>query len=626
MLTTTGANNNNNNNNTPGVVGNRFIETGRTEVIRNSRSPDWTVKVPVDYRFNELQVLRFEVWDYDICADNELLGRLDLDLGQLITARDDVIKKRLRLPSVQPTVHQLSSNSSSSSSGSNNNNNNNNNNELQAYSKLMVTGELWITIYEVLASKQTVQMKFEAKTLPQKDFLGSSDPYMIITKESPDGQHQLEVYRSETIHKTLAPVWSEFTVRVHDLCDCDHYRRLRISVYDWDRHTSDDFIGAVNTSLNELNKQFITGGLSVLELRRHPNLNSNNKSPKGQKKGGQSSAASATDKSSKRKSLLLKSLHKLQSLDIHNNHNNNNDNNCGLLLISKLHYRQVPTFVDYIGSGGTQLHFMAAIDCTSDSQPFHHRLLHTSAAATSSATAATTATDNKLTVVDQSVNCFEFLLNSFGQLLQPYDYQGLFAVFGFGARFAGQPTVSHAFNLRLGVGGGQQSVVPYCDSVDDMRRCYRASLKSMIPSSSSNSANTGRPFAPVINHVVQLTKNFQNGRHYFVFTILTSGCHTDTADTLEAIVRASAMPVSIVIVGVGNCPFNHLKRLSGDSTCSRGCRTYRDNVQFFQLKNYQTSTHILESRLTNTILQTIPKQMLEYMESRNFVPKNTSLV
>ncbi|CAG2164405.1 unnamed protein product, partial [Oppiella nova] len=468
----------------------KYSETGRTEVIRNTRNPEWTVRVPIDYRFNECQTLRLEVWDYDICADNELLGHLDVDVSALIASREPVVKKRLRLPAPASAVDAQ-----------------------QPYHSFQVTGELWLTIYEVLASKQTVRMQFAAKTLPQKDFLGSSDPYVVVSKESTDGAYT-PVHRTEVIHKTLAPEWSEFTVRVHDLCDGDHHKRLRLAVYDWDRHTSDDFIGAVSTSLHDLNRQ-LTAGAAVLELRRLGKDITNS--------GVQLSTKRSTDgsegKASKRRSILLRS-------------RANESTNCGVLLVSKLQFRSVPTFVDYMSSAGTQIHFVAAVDCTSDSQSYHQRPIVVNT------TGGTTTTTGAVA----PYNCFEYIIDSLGQVLHPYDYQGLYVMYGFGARPLPGRHVSHAFNMKT------DSVVPYCDGVDDMRRCYRAGLKLVDHLSSCG----GRQFAPVLNEVLALTKNFQNGKHYFVVTIITAGSHGDSADTLEAIVRASAMPLSIVIVGVGN--------------------------------------------------------------------------
>lgn len=361
-----------------------------------------------------------------------------------------------------------------------------------------------------MASKQKVRMQFEAKNLPQKDFFGLTDPYFTISKEGVDGSDS-EVYRSEVIHKSLEPVWSEFTVRVDDLCDCDFHKRLTISCFDWDRHTSDDFIGSVTTNLAELNRHVM--GLKVFELKKDEKSHD------------------LDTKSSRRKSFLMK--------------NRTEPQRVGTLSLDTLLFRQVPTFFEYVRSGGTQIHLMVAIDFTADSQQFHRRLID---------------------VNGRQMNCFECLIRSVGRVLSPYDYQGLYGGFGFGARLAPDLQTSDGFNLK------QNSIVPYCDSIEHLIRCYKTNLMFL-------EAGGQRHIAPVIRQVSQLSKNFLNGKHYFVLVLMTSGSNADNSDTMDAIVKASAMPLSIALVGVGSSGFTNLKRLSGDSTCSRGTRTLRNNVQ-----------------------------------------------
>jgi len=59
-------------------------------------------------------------------------------------------------------------------------------------------------------------------------------------------------------------------------------------------------------------------------------------------------------------------------------------------------------------------------------------------------------------------------------------------------------------------------------------------------------------FAPIIRHVGRLANAFQDGRQYFVLLIITDGIITDMEETKSAIVEASHLPMSIVIIGVGN--------------------------------------------------------------------------
>ena len=53
-------------------------------------------------------------------------------------------------------------------------------------------------------------------------------------------------------------------------------------------------------------------------------------------------------------------------------------------------------------------------------------------------------------------------------------------------------------------------------------------------------------------------------QHYFVLLLLTDGVLTDMAATKEAIVQSSHLPMSIIIVGVGNADFCDMNVLDGD--------------------------------------------------------------
>ena len=46
--------------------------------------------------------------------------------------------------------------------------------------------------------------------------------------------------------------------------------------------------------------------------------------------------------------------------------------------------------------------------------------------------------------------------------------------------------------------------------------------------------------------------------------ILTDGEITDMANTKRAVIRASRLPMSIIIVGVGSCDFNKMVELDAD--------------------------------------------------------------
>lgn len=71
--------------------------------------------------------------------------------------------------------------------------------------------------------------------------------------------------------------------------------------------------------------------------------------------------------------------------------------------------------------------------------------------------------------------------------------------------------------------------------------------------------------------------------------ILTDGVVTDMNQTRDAIVYASGLPMSIIIVGVGAADFTDMNTLDGDDgvlKATNGQPVLRDIVQFVPFRKY----------------------------------------
>ncbi|KAG7283869.1 hypothetical protein CRUP_034056 [Coryphaenoides rupestris] len=117
----------------------------------------------------------------------------------------------------------------------------------------------------------------------------------------------------------------------------------------------------------------------------------------------------------------------------------------------------------------------------------------------------------------------------------------------------------------------------------------------------------------------------QDGSQYFVLLIITDGVISDMAQTKEAIVNAAKLPMSIIIVGVGQAEFDAMVELDGDDIriSSRGKLAERDIVQFVPFRDYmdRTGNHVLSmARLAKDVLAEIPDQLILYMKSRGIKP------
>ncbi|KAJ3608645.1 hypothetical protein NHX12_023176, partial [Muraenolepis orangiensis] len=99
--------------------------------------------------------------------------------------------------------------------------------------------------------------------------------------------------------------------------------------------------------------------------------------------------------------------------------------------------------------------------------------------------------------------------------------------------------------------------------------------------------------APIIQKVASTASeemHTKEAMEYFILLILTDGVITDMADTREAIVHASHLPMSVIIVGVGNADFTDMQILDGDDGILRspkGEPVLRDIVQFVPFKDFK---------------------------------------
>uniref|UniRef100_I3K186 Copine Va n=1 Tax=Oreochromis niloticus TaxID=8128 RepID=I3K186_ORENI len=210
------------------------------------------------------------------------------------------------------------------------------------------------------------------------------------------------------------------------------------------------------------------------------------------------------------------------------------------------------------------------------------------------------------------MNAYAMALKAVGEIIQDYDSDKMFPALGFGAKLPPDWRVSHEFPLNGNVDN------PYCNGMEGILEAYHQSLKTVQLYGPTN-------FAPVVNHVARYAAAVQDGSQYFVLLIITDGVISDMAQTKEAIVNAAKLPMSIIIVGVGQAEFDAMVELDGDDVriSSRGKVAERDIVQFVPFRDYmdRTGNHVLSmARLAKDVLAEIPDQLISYMKSRAIKP------
>uniref|UniRef100_A0A674CRD8 Copine Va n=1 Tax=Salmo trutta TaxID=8032 RepID=A0A674CRD8_SALTR len=266
--------------------------------------------------------------------------------------------------------------------------------------------------------------------------------------------------------------------------------------------------------------------------------------------------------------------------------------NSGTVTLLSFTVESEHTFLDYI-KGGTQIHFTVAIDFTaSNGNPSQSTSLHY--------------------MNPYQMNAYAMALKAVGEIIQDYDSDKMFPALGFGAKLPPDGQVSHEFPLNGNIEN------PYCNGMEGILEAYHQSLKTVQLYGPTN-------FAPVVNHVAKYAAAVQDGSQYFVLLIITDGVISDMAQTKEAIVNAAKLPMSIIIVGVGQAEFDAMVELDGDDIriSSRGKLAERDIVQFVPFRDYmdRTGNHVLSmARLAKDVLAEIPEQLILYMKSRGIKP------
>lgn len=107
---------------------------------------------------------------------------------------------------------------------------------------------------------------------------------------------------------------------------------------------------------------------------------------------------------------------------------------------------------------------------------------------------------------------------------------------------------------------------------------------------------------------------------YTVLVILTDGAINDIQQTIDAIVYATNLPISIIIIGIGNADFSTMEYLDGDKQrlkSSNGTFAARDIVQFVPFNEYVKRG---PEELAAEVLRELPTQVTEFFAMVNKKP------
>ncbi|CAM4723444.1 unnamed protein product [Leuciscus chuanchicus] len=271
-----------------------------------------------------------------------------------------------------------------------------------------------------------------------------------------------------------------------------------------------------------------------------------------------------------------------------------NYKNSGVVSVKVCQITREYTFLDYI-MGGCQINFTVGVDFTgSNGDPRLPDSLHF--------------------ISPQGVNEYLSAIWSVGLVVQDYDSDKMFPAFGFGAQIPPSWQVSHEFPLNFNPAN------PFCAGVEGVVEAYRMCLPQVKLYGPTN-------FAPIINHVARFAQQAlqqKTASQYYVLLIITDGVITDMDQTRGAIVAASRLPMSIIIVGVGKADFGDMEILDGDDGRLKsitGEPAVRDIVQFVPFRNFQNSP---KEELAKSVLAEVPGQVVTFFNMMKLLPPNSN--
>ncbi|XP_062922811.1 copine-2 isoform X1 [Mobula hypostoma] len=491
-------------------INGKWSEIGRTETAVNNLNPVFAKKFVVDYHFEEVQKLKFALFDQDKSSkqlyEHDFLGEFSCTLGVIVSSKK--MTQPLLLTNGKPAGK----------------------------------GTIMISAQEI-SDNRVITLSMAGKNLDKKDLFGKSDPYLEFYKQEEDGKWML-VHRTEVIKNTLDPIWKPFSMPLVSLCDGHMDKNIKVLCYDYDNDGGHDFIGECETTVAKMSE---AGDSGEVEFEC---INS-----KKQKK---------------------KKTYK----------------NSGIIVIKSCKIIRNYSFLDYI-LGGCQLMFTVGIDFTaSNGNPRDASSLH----------------------YINSMESNEYLaaIWAVGQIIQDYDSDKMFPALGFGAQLPPDWKVSHEFAINF------NPTNPFCSGVEGVVQAYTACLPHIRFYGPTN-------FSPVINHVARFASQAiqqEAAAQYFILLIITDGVISDMDETRHAIVQAAKLPMSIIIIGVGNADFAAMEFLDGDNSVLRsytGEETTRDIVQFVPFREFRNAP---KETLAKSVLAELPQQVVQYFKQRNLPPVN----
>jgi len=196
-------------------------------------------------------------------------------------------------------------------------------------------------------------------------------------------------------------------------------------------------------------------------------------------------------------------------------------------------------------------------------------------------------------------NSYLNALKCLSSFFRNFDSNGKYDLYGFGAKVGGSDYVNHFFPIAsnvLGPEGVEQEYREVLKRLEFSSPCYlHTMLQNLILPYERRPVYT--PPGPLV---------------YNILVILTQGDLDDFEDFKDQLVRASNLPFSVVIVGVGNTAFPQLTTADSDRNLMKSASGHSEERDFVQRVIY-TDFRGNDRGFLHEAFAEIPRQLQEFM-------------
>ncbi|KAK2959243.1 putative Copine family protein [Blattamonas nauphoetae] len=600
-----------------------WIPVNSTEIVENNYNPIFVSPFFIDYKFDQVQPLIFSVYRItDMYQENnpkaqEWIGSIHLDLLTLLKDSQRRVIQNLIAPD---------------------------DTELNA--------KVWLTFDEVRSFGINIGAEFRLRDLKlSKDCVSL---FCTLMKVRDDGSRKV-IASSDLFDPKLSSDFGTVVAPYGRLCEGNNERVFRIRVTSLNKHSEKKHIAFCDTNLQELDTWLKASGKEMEE--RTQSVKEGSEKKEGHRKNtifdrsavvplyaltdehifklerlthansvvsreqGQIRDEKALKPSSSPEHLPAKRIGSLSLVSL------SKENRYSFLDFIRNNLEiQVVFAIDFTLSNGdpsnpNSLHYFHEKDkfdedsdmssSSSDSETFAHpRSVHSR---------LDSASQQGFTGRDEDDD-YDWEENEYLQVIRSisvitnYDTDNLYPVFGFGALIPGKNIVSHCFPLNMNPAN------PLVPGIDGVIKAYKYALRHV-------KLNGPTILSQVLDVMAVLSPKNERGQkrpfHYGILLLLTDGNVTDLQTTVDKLVQYSELPLSIIVVGIGDEEdFSEMRILDSQLIpiiSSTGDRMRRDMVHFIAFSDYAGRT---SDELSRALLERIPSQVEAYFQQYGLTPED----